>query len=46
MDVAVLNAGISQRDTFDRTSYSTAEKIMNINFMSYVAIIKVFITGI
>lgn len=41
LDVLVLNAGISQRDIFDRTTIDTAEKIMNINFMSYVCIAKV-----
>eukprot|EP00826_Nyctotherus_ovalis_P023316 TRINITY_DN1791_c0_g1_i2.p1 TRINITY_DN1791_c0_g1~~TRINITY_DN1791_c0_g1_i2.p1 ORF type:complete len:338 (+),score=81.11 TRINITY_DN1791_c0_g1_i2:28-1014(+) len=40
LDVLVLNAGISQRDVFERTSIDTAEKIMNINFMSYVSISK------
>lgn len=41
LDVLVLNAGISQRDIFDRTTIDTAEKIMNINFMSYICIAKV-----
>ena len=41
LDVLVLNAGISQRDLFEQTNFSTAELIMNINFMSYVALTKV-----
>jgi len=41
LDVLVLNAGISQRDIFERTSIDTVEKIMNINFMSYVTTVKV-----
>jgi short-subunit dehydrogenase len=41
LDILVLNAGISQRDIFERMSIDTAEKIMNINFMSYVTIAKV-----
>ena len=41
LDVLVLNAGISQRDIFERTKYATAQKIMNINFMSCVSILHV-----
>ena len=39
----MLNAGISQRDIFEKTTYATAQKIMNINFMSCVAIVHVII---
>ena len=41
LDILVLNAGISQRDIFERTNYETAKRIMDINFMSNVAIIRV-----
>ena len=43
LDVIVLNAGISQREIFERTNFDTAQKIMNINFMSNVAIIHVIL---
>ncbi len=42
LDVAVLNAGISQREVFEHTSFEAAQKLMNINFMSNVAIVRVF----
>lgn len=37
----ILNAGISQRDVFEKLELATARRIMDINFTSYVALTKV-----
>ena len=41
LDVLVLNAGVSQRDSFEQMNLETAQKIMKINFISCLPIIHV-----
>ena len=41
LDVLVMNAGISQREEFDKTKLSVYFDLININFTSCVAMTKV-----
>jgi dehydrogenase/reductase SDR family protein 7B len=43
LDAFVSNAGISQRSLAESTSLPTAERIMNVNFMSSIALVQVCI---
>jgi len=43
LDVLVLNGGISSRDSFEKMSMGALSTIMNINFVSNVALTKAFL---
>ena len=43
VDILVNNGGISQRDEFINCDFSIAEKLMNVNCLSPIALIKGFL---
>ena len=42
IDILINNAGISQRDEFVNTDFSVLKKMMNVNTISPIALIKGF----
>ena len=40
VDILVNNGGLSMREEFKNTEYSTCEYMMNVNCMSHIALVK------
>ena len=45
IDIAILNAGLSQRDLFSNMEVDVIERLMRVNFFSVVAMTKALVPG-
>ena len=45
IDILVNNGGISQRDCFEDLDFEVCERMMNVNCMSHIAVIKAALPG-